>query len=88
MESKASLMSVERMAVISFLSRANFLSSMSLCSVVSVLFCFLYAVKHGLTLLSNECVSCLLSSFSNTLFTALRTVIDLQFSSTSLSAFL
>ena len=77
MESKALLMSVERMAVISFLSRANFQSSMSLSSVVSVLFCFLYAVKHGLTLLLNECVACLLSSFSNTLSTALRTVIGL-----------
>ena len=77
MESKALLMSVERMAVISFLSKANFQSSMSLSSVVSVLFCFLYAVKHGLSLLSNECVACLLSFVSNTLSTALRTFIGL-----------
>ena len=77
-ESKALLISVERMAVISLLTRANFQSTMSLNSVVSVLFCFLYADKQGLNLLSNEYVACLLSSFSNTLSTALRSVIDYE----------
>ena len=77
MESKALLMSVESIAVISPLSKANFQSSISLSSVVSVLLCFLYAVKHGLSLLSNESVTCLLSSPPNTLSTALRTVIGL-----------
>ena len=77
MESKELLMSVGSIAVISPLSKANFQSSISLGSVVSVLLYFLYTVKHGLSLLSNESVTCLLSSFSNTLSTALRTVIGL-----------
>ena len=63
MKLKALVMFVEKMVVISSLSRANFQSSMTLNSVVSVLFCFLYAVKHGRGLLPNECVACLLRSF-------------------------
>ena len=46
MKLKALVMFVEKMVVISSLSRANFQSSMTLNSVVSVLFCFLYAVKQ------------------------------------------
>ena len=70
MKSNALLMSVDRMAVISLLSRANFQSSMSPKIVVSVLFYFLYAGKLGLSLFSNEFVTCLQSTFSNILSTA------------------
>ena len=81
-------MCVAGMAVISLLSRANFQSSVSFRCVVSVLFCFFYAVEQGLSLLSNAFVICVRSSFSTALSTALRTVIGLKFPLTSFSTLL